>query len=99
MARQPQVTRTIQTTKVSVLVVDTSCGKTFVEERTLPRTYKDNKAILKTLEKLNTNDTMKPVHVISVEVQETLYGMSEAKFIQFADVLPDRVKRDEADAN
>lgn len=90
MARQPQVTRTIQTTEASVLYVNTVEGNTFVKSVVLPRTYKDNKAILKVLAQMNTDDTMKPVHVISVHVQETLYGMPESKFIELAEELPPR---------
>ena len=95
MARVPQVTRTIQTTKVNVLCLDIKEGKPFNKEIVLPRTYKDNKAIMKQLENVINNDTVKAVHVVSTEVQETLYGMTEQRFIELAEVLPARAKKDE----
>lgn len=93
MARVPQITRTIQTTKVNVLCLDIVEGKPFNKEIILPRTYKDNKAIMKQLETVINSDTVKAVHVVSAEVQETLYGMTEQRFIELADVLPARAKR------
>lgn len=93
MARVPQITRTIQTTKVNVLCLDIVEGKPFNKEVILPRTYKDNKAIMKQLETVINSDTVKAVHVVSAEVQETLYGMTEQRFIELADVLPARAKR------
>lgn len=99
MARVPQVTRTIQTTKVNVMCVNIDKGETFTQELVLPRTYKDDKAILKFIENSSVIDNVhfKVVHVISAEVVETLYGMSEQKFIQLADVLPARGRKDEHD--
>lgn len=90
MARQPQVTRTIQTTKATILCVNTTNGTTFVENVTLPRVFKDDNHILKVAEKILDPVTSKPVHVIGAEVQETLYGMSEQQFISMATVLPPR---------
>lgn len=97
MARQPQVTRTIQTTKASILCVNTTNGTTFVENVTLPRVFKDDKHILKAAEKVLNPETSKPVHVIAAEVQETLYGMSEQQFISMATVLPPRKPTNEAE--
>lgn len=90
MARVPQVTRTIKTTIVDVLCLDIDDGEPFNKEVILPRTYKDEKAMLKEAEKVINNDKEKAVHVVGYEVQEKLYGMSEAKFIEFADELPPR---------
>ena len=90
MARVPQVTRTIQTTKVNVLCLDIKGEQPFNKVVTLPRVYKDDAHILKQVKKLIDNDEIKAVHIVSVEVVETLYGMSEQKFIEMADVLPPR---------
>ena len=97
MARQPQITRTIQTTNANILCVNTINGTTFVENVTLPRVFKDDKHILKAAEKVLDLETSKPVHVIDAEVQETLYGMSEQQFISMATVLPPRKTTNEAE--
>lgn len=90
MARAPQVTRTIQTTKVIALCLDIEEQKPYDKEITLSGTYKDEKSIMKALTNLVNDDTHKVVHVKSTEVQETLYGMSEQEFISHAKVLPPR---------
>lgn len=90
MARTPQVTRTIKTTNVNVLCLDIVNGEPFNEQVTLSRTYKDEKAMLKEVEKLINNDTQKAVHIVGFTVEEKLYGMSEQKFIETADELPPR---------
>lgn len=90
MARIPQVTRTIQTTKVNVLCLDIKEGQPFNKVITLPRVYKDDQHILKQVRKLIDNDETKAVHIVSAEVEETLYGMTEQKFIELAEVLPPR---------
>jgi len=96
MARQPMVTRTIITTKVKALCVDTEKQETLEKEYILPRTYKDTSTLLKALKKRvdvdeNGNETtIKAVHIIASEEIETLYGMTEDKFIANAEVLPPR---------
>lgn len=90
MARIPQVTRTIQTTKANIMCLNIEKGEPFTQEVTLPRTYKDDKAILKAAEKVVNSNTVKAVHVVSAEVQETLYGMTEQRFIELAEILPPR---------
>ena len=46
MARVPMVTRTIVTTKVNVMCLDTQKGEPFNESVTVPRTYKDDEVLL-----------------------------------------------------
>lgn len=87
MARVPQVTRTIKTTKVIVKAVDIENDKMVNMEFVLPRTYKDDNAILKAVAKVHKNDNMKIVKVISKEVEEALYGMTEAEFISIAHII------------
>ena len=85
MARIPMVTRTIQTTKANVLCLNIVEGEPFNEVVTLPRTYKDEKSLMKMVEKAINNDSVKAVHVVDTKVEETLYGMTEADFIANAD--------------
>lgn len=90
MARQPQVTRTIQTTKVNVLCLNIKEQKPFEKEIVLPRVYKDDQHIMKKVREIVDNDDTKAVHIVNANVVETLYGMSEQKFIELADILPPR---------
>lgn len=97
MARTPQVTRTIQTTKVNVLCLNIKEGQPFNQTVVLPRTYKDDKHMLKAVEKVVNTDDVKAVHVVDSVVEETLYGMSEQKFIELATILPPRKATDNSD--
>lgn len=92
MARKPQVTRTIKTTHAVVLCVNTEDRSTFEQTITLPRTYTDDKKLMKIIEGCfdEPDSPVKPISVISTEVKETLYGMTEEEFIQYAHVLPPR---------
>ena len=90
MARAPQVTRTIQTTHCNVMCLDVVAGEPCNKEVVLPRTYKDEQAMLKAAKKVVETETIKAVHVVSSMVQETLYGMSEQDFIEHATILPPR---------
>ena len=90
MARTPMVTRTIQATKANVLCLNIVEGEPFNKVVTLPRTYKDENAMLKVISKMVDNDEVKAVHVVDSYVEETLYGMTEQRFIDLAQVMPPR---------
>ena len=90
MARIPMVTRTIVATKVNVMCLDVQAGEPCNKSVTVPRTYKDDEALLKKVRPLIETDTLKAVHVVDKEEIETLYGMSEQDFINYAEVLPPR---------
>ena len=90
MARIPMVTRTIQTTTANVLCLNIKEGEPFNKEVVLPRTYKDEKSMMKVVEQLINTDDVKAVHIVHTEVNETLYGMTEQEFIAAARVMPDR---------
>lgn len=98
MARIPQVTRTIITTKANVLCMDITKGEPLTKEVILPRTYADEKALMKAVRAVVDNDEVKAVHVQNTEVVETLYGMTEQEFIEHAKILPPRGKETEAEA-
>ena len=90
MARVPMVTRTIQTTTATVLCLNIKEGEPFNKEVVLPRTYKDEKSMMKVVEQLINTDDVKAVHIVHTDVNETLYGMTEQEFIANAHVLPGR---------
>lgn len=90
MSRVPMVTRTIVATKANVMCLDVQKGEPFNESVTVPRTYKDDEALLKKVRPLLETETVKAVHIAEKEEIETLYGMTEQEFIQHAKVLPPR---------
>ena len=98
MARKPMVTRTIITTKVIVLCLDVNSAEPFNETVTLPRTYKDDKKLLKSVEEVINTDYVKAVHIVDKKEIETLYGMSEQDFINNAKIL-DPATRKEAEVS
>lgn len=98
MARVPMVTRTITTTKANVMCVDVEVGEPFNKEVTVPRTYKDNDSLLKTVKPLIETETVKAVHIVAKTEIETLYGMTEQDFIEHASVLPERTAKPEKEA-
>lgn len=97
MARKPMVTRTITTTKANVLCMDIQTAEPFNKVVTLPRTYKDDKTLMKKVQEVVETDTVKAVHVVDKEEVETLYGMTEQEFIQKAVVLNPETRRPEAE--
>jgi hypothetical protein len=98
MARKPMVTRTITTTKVIVLCLDVNSAEPFNETVTLPRTYKDDKKLLKSVEEVINTAYVKAVHIVDKKEIETLYGMTEQDFINNAKIL-DPATRKEAEAS
>ena len=95
MARVPMVTRTITITKVNVLCLDIETGEPCNKSAVVPRTYKDDETLLKKVKEVLETETLKPVHVVSKEEIETLYGMPEQVFIEHAKVLQPRTVSEE----
>lgn len=88
------VTRTIITTKVNVLCLDIKSAEPFNKLVTLPRTYKDEKKLLKKVEEVVNTDDVKAVHVVDKEEVETLYGMTEQDFIRNATILDPATRKE-----
>ena len=93
MARKAMVTRTIITTKCNVLCMELAKAEPFNKEVILPRTYKDDKKLLKRVQELVDNDEVKAVHIVSKEEVETLYGMTEQKFIENSIILDPKTRK------
>lgn len=96
--RKPMVTRTIQTTEATVLCIDITNSEPFNQTITLPRTYKDEKALMKKVASVIDDENVKAVHVVATKVNEVLYGMTEDDFVKMALVLPPRKPNDLYDA-
>ena len=90
MGRIPMVTRTITTTEVNVMCLNVQTGEPVNQVVTVNRTYKNNEELLKKVKPLIETDTVKVVHIVGTNEIETLYGMTEQEFIQYAKVLPPR---------
>lgn len=87
MARVPVVSRTIKSTKVSVLGVDLVSGEVMNKTLILPRTYKDEYSMLKMAKKKGETDTYKIVQIVDAVVEEKQYAMPEEKFVELAQVV------------
>lgn len=94
MARKAMVTRTIVTTVAQVLCMNLTSAEPTTLEVTLPRTYKDNKALMKAVENAIADENIKPVVVKSTNEVETLYGMAEQDFINHASVLDPETRKE-----
>ena len=90
MPRKAMVTRTITCTKVLATVCELDTMKIGTMEFLLPRTYKTDKELDKALTKANSNPNIKIIRIDSTSLEETLYGMDEQDFINFAVKLPPR---------
>lgn len=95
MARVPMITRTLKTSIVDLLCVDLNTQQSTIIKVRLPRAYKNDKDILKIAPNF-VDENIKVVHVLNVEIEPKLYGMTEEDFIKFADELPARVNADES---
>ena len=93
MARKAMVTRTIITTKVNVLCLDVTTSEPFNKVVSLPRTYKDDKALMKKVQEVVDTETVKAVRVVDKEEVETLYGMDEQLFIEHASILDPQTRK------
>lgn len=87
MARQRMVTRTIVTTKVKALCMDLVNRQPIEKIFNLPRTYKNDNAILKILCKQCDSEELKVTAILEKEVTKDIYGMVEWKFLELAEKL------------
>lgn len=97
MRKVPLITRTIQTTRANVLCLDINQAEPFNKEVILPRTYKNDEAVLKKAREIIDTEDVKAVSIVSTTVEETLYGMPENVFIENATVLPPRTVKNETE--
>lgn len=89
MARKRMVTRTIKCTKAKATVYNIEKDEIQTLEYKLSGELSADDA-LKAITKEHAD--VRPLKVTEVEVQEELYGMSEEKFLELAEILPPRAK-------
>ena len=96
MASARMVTRTVVATKVTVLGMDTVKCEPFNETVTVSGTFENDEKgqskLMKAVKKLVDKDDKVAVKIVDTEEVETLYGMTEQKFMEIAEVLPPRTK-------
>lgn len=87
MPRLRQVTRTIVTTKVNVMCLDTQKCEPLNEVITVSGTYSDADALLLAVKRAVDTDTLKAVQVVDKEELSNLYAMPEEEFIKLAKIV------------
>lgn len=93
MARKPMITRTIMSTKATVLCLNVETAEPSNETFELARTYKDNDKLMKALKNQYETEDTKLVHIVDIEEVEKLYGMSETDFMLNAIELDPTTRR------
>lgn len=94
MPRLRQVTRTIVTTKVNVMCLDTQKCEPLNEVITVSGTFSDEDALLLAVKRAVDTDTLKAVQVVDKEELTNLYAMPEEEFIKLAKIV-EKTKKDE----
>lgn len=89
MARIRMVTRTVTETVAEVLVVDVVKGEMHKQTFKLSGKLSQIEA-LKQMKKQHDTDEFKIAAVKSIDYRDVHYGMTEQKFIENADILPER---------
>lgn len=82
--REKMVTRSMKVTNAQVLMVNLETQATETQTIAMPNVYADDTKLMKALTKTFEGSTLKPVHVLSSQVIEKLYGMSEKTFLDNA---------------
>lgn len=94
MKKEKLITRTIISTNYAIMAVNVNKGTVKTVNITISG-ERDDKYAVEYCNKLFENDTTsgevnKAVAVTSAEVVETLYGMPESIFMEYATILPPR---------
>lgn len=94
MAKESLITRTISSTRATVLCLDIDSGEACNRDFDIPRTPKKDSDIIKFAAKqlAATEPNIHPVHVVDKELHEQLYGMPESLFMQYAQPIERKAK-------
>lgn len=94
MPKARMVTRTIITTKVSVLGYSALAQEMVCIDAELNGSYDSTDAAMKAYKKTVMSEDFTPVEITILETCEKLYGMPESDFIAAAKELPARPKKE-----
>lgn len=93
MARTPMVTRRITITQANVLCLNTTTAEPFNKLVSFPRTFKDDKVLMKKVREAIDTEDVRAVHIVHNEEVEFLYGMEEQLFIKCATILDPKTRK------
>lgn len=85
MARKLYVTRTLKSTRASILCMDIEQAEPMNISVVLPAIYKDAKALLKAARPVVETDTVKAVSVADWQTEFAMYRMPVEQFINVAE--------------
>ena len=88
MAREAKVTRTFKVTKVGILAINLETAEPYNDVIKLTKAPKNEKQLMKKIEKLYNNEEQRAVKIVSVDTETKLYGMTEEKFLAEAEEMP-----------
>lgn len=91
--RKPIVTRTITSTEVNVLCLNTETAEPFNKTVIVPRTYEDEKKLMNVVRGIIDNDTESAVKIVDSKVVTSLYGMYEEDFVAKAMLLDNETRK------
>lgn len=95
MARERMVTRTIISTKCVVLALDTQTVEPSNLTVEVSGSYQNEEKLMKAVKTVAETRTLKIVQILTTETVEKLYGVSEQKFMEIAQELEPRKKKEE----
>lgn len=91
--RRAMVTRTIESTEVTVMALDVIHGEPLTRTYNIAGTYKDEAKLLKAVQSAYDTDEVKNVHVVDSKVVGKLYGMYENDFLKVAIELDSETRK------
>lgn len=85
MAKTKYLTRTMKSTRASILCMDIETAEPLNKTVVLAGTFKTEAQILKEAKKLIEDDRIKAVSVSAVQTESGVYRMPEATFLSLAE--------------
>lgn len=86
MAKEQLITRTVLSTRVTVLGVDEVTGESGNRTYILPGDYKDKdkEKVLKMVNAVNQEESYHPAVIVEMSTDEKVMGLEISKFLEFA---------------
>lgn len=88
--RKPIISRTMKVTFVKAKCYDVESDEAFEYEDEIPRTYKDEKVLLKAVKSYVETDRVKVLKILETEARSHLYAMTERTFMNNATEITGR---------
>lgn len=84
------ITRTVSVTNCEVMCLSVSKAAVSTEHFKVTGAYDNAIDALNEVKRIYETDDFKPTAIVSMKVDEILYGLPEEKFIEIAEILPPR---------